>query len=246
MRSSAMRSVMSCAPHRLARGVATVARRARRAAKKGQTRWSGLVNFSAGALDRIRTCGFLLRRQTLYPLSYKGTAGHIIRHHGGNGETNRRSSRPAEQGPRGGERSRRNDGDVGGFGPGRTSNRTPDPTYFWRAISAVVRPLRLCRQVGRNRLDSLSFLGNKRIDSSLNRYFPRRRPTVELNGPRNLRNRDDSVHSRLTCISKRVCKVAACRRPSGFPGGPATRRRSGSRRDRRRRPRTSCGSRSAR
>ena len=25
-----------------------------------------------GALDRIRTCGFLLRRQTLYPLSYKG------------------------------------------------------------------------------------------------------------------------------------------------------------------------------
>ena len=29
---------------------------------------------SAGALDRIRTCGFLLRRQTLYPLSYKGTA----------------------------------------------------------------------------------------------------------------------------------------------------------------------------
>ena len=74
MRSSAMRSVMSCAPHRLARGVATVARHARRAAKKGQTRWSGLVNFSAGALDRIRTCGFLLRRQTLYPLSYKGTA----------------------------------------------------------------------------------------------------------------------------------------------------------------------------
>ena len=54
--------------------MATVARRARRAAKKGQTRWSGLVNFSAGALDRIRTCGFLLRRQTLYPLSYKGTA----------------------------------------------------------------------------------------------------------------------------------------------------------------------------
>lgn len=28
-----------------------------------------------GALDRIRTCGFLLRRQTLYPLSYKGTDG---------------------------------------------------------------------------------------------------------------------------------------------------------------------------
>lgn len=28
---------------------------------------------NTGALDRIRTCGFLLRRQTLYPLSYKGT-----------------------------------------------------------------------------------------------------------------------------------------------------------------------------
>ena len=27
-----------------------------------------------GALYRIRTCDFLLRRQTLYPLSYKGTA----------------------------------------------------------------------------------------------------------------------------------------------------------------------------
>ncbi len=25
-----------------------------------------------GALDRIRTCGLLLRRQTLYPLSYEG------------------------------------------------------------------------------------------------------------------------------------------------------------------------------
>lgn len=33
---------------------------------------SGLGVLS-GALDRIRTCGFLLRRQTLYPLSYKGT-----------------------------------------------------------------------------------------------------------------------------------------------------------------------------
>ena len=28
-----------------------------------------------GALDWIRTSGFLLRRQTLYPLSYKGTMG---------------------------------------------------------------------------------------------------------------------------------------------------------------------------
>lgn len=26
-----------------------------------------------GALDRIRTCGTLLRRQVLYPLSYEGT-----------------------------------------------------------------------------------------------------------------------------------------------------------------------------
>ena len=26
----------------------------------------------AGALDRIRTCGTLLRRQVLYPLSYEG------------------------------------------------------------------------------------------------------------------------------------------------------------------------------
>ena len=28
---------------------------------------------NGGALDRIRTYGFLLRRQTLYPLSYEGT-----------------------------------------------------------------------------------------------------------------------------------------------------------------------------
>ncbi len=34
---------------------------------------SELLAKKAGALDRIRTCGFLLRRQTLYPLSYKGT-----------------------------------------------------------------------------------------------------------------------------------------------------------------------------
>ena len=27
---------------------------------------------SNGALDRIRTCGTLLRRQVLYPLSYEG------------------------------------------------------------------------------------------------------------------------------------------------------------------------------
>ena len=40
-----------------------------------------------GALDTIRTCGFLLRRQTLYPLSYKGTVEEIIRYHGRNGKT---------------------------------------------------------------------------------------------------------------------------------------------------------------
>ncbi len=33
-----------------------------------------------GALDRIRTYGLLLRRQTLYPLSYEGeTARNLIR-----------------------------------------------------------------------------------------------------------------------------------------------------------------------
>ena len=46
-----------------------------------------------GALDRIRTCGFLLRRQTLYPLSYKGTVEEIIRYHGRNGKTKTRFGR---------------------------------------------------------------------------------------------------------------------------------------------------------
>ena len=31
-----------------------------------------------GALYRIRTCDFLLRRQTLYPLSYWGTSQSFI------------------------------------------------------------------------------------------------------------------------------------------------------------------------
>ena len=40
---------------------------------------------SAGALDRIRTCDFLLRRQTLYPLSYEGKRTAL--YHTGNGVT---------------------------------------------------------------------------------------------------------------------------------------------------------------
>jgi hypothetical protein len=32
---------------------------------------------SDGAPGRIRTCGLLLRRQTLYPLSYGGAQTHI-------------------------------------------------------------------------------------------------------------------------------------------------------------------------
>ncbi len=37
--------------------------------KKGEPKFSLMIH---GALDRIRTCGTLLRRQVLYPLSYEG------------------------------------------------------------------------------------------------------------------------------------------------------------------------------
>ncbi len=39
--------------------------------KKANRKFDGWPGF-IGALDRIRTCDFLLRRQTLYPLSYEG------------------------------------------------------------------------------------------------------------------------------------------------------------------------------
>lgn len=43
--------------------------------KKYPASWTGGV--SVCALDRIRTYGLLLRRQTLYPLSYEGIRGSL-------------------------------------------------------------------------------------------------------------------------------------------------------------------------
>jgi hypothetical protein len=34
---------------------------------------------NTGAPGRIRTCGLLLRRQTLYPLSYGGAVAYMLR-----------------------------------------------------------------------------------------------------------------------------------------------------------------------
>ena len=46
-------------------------KRGRNEKTPGLSAWRFLL--LAGAPGRIRTCGFLLRRQTLYPLSYRGT-----------------------------------------------------------------------------------------------------------------------------------------------------------------------------
>ena len=47
--------------------------------KSRKTRLSGRFEQNrCGAPDRIRTYGFLLRRQTLYPLSYWGTSQSFI------------------------------------------------------------------------------------------------------------------------------------------------------------------------
>ena len=44
--------------------------------KKGEPKFSLMIH---GALDRIRTCGTLLRRQVLYPLSYGGRfSEHVL------------------------------------------------------------------------------------------------------------------------------------------------------------------------
>ena len=61
MRSMVMVSAMKGSFHPTGRAGA--------AKRKGEPKFSLAFH---GALDRIRTCGTLLRRQVLYPLSYEG------------------------------------------------------------------------------------------------------------------------------------------------------------------------------
>jgi hypothetical protein len=42
---------------------------------RGRPKFGLLIWALMGAPSRIRTCGLLLRRQSLYPLSYRGRAG---------------------------------------------------------------------------------------------------------------------------------------------------------------------------
>lgn len=51
-----------------------------------------------GALDRIRTCGFLLRRQTLYPLSYKGVVSDYTPYYEECADDATHSSQPRQHG----------------------------------------------------------------------------------------------------------------------------------------------------